>query len=216
MLWLAGTWLGKLIAVIWLAVKAWGALNLIMTMNPIGLVIVGITALVAGLRWAYDNVDSFRHALIRLWEVGKSVFGGLGKAWDAFTRGDWSGVMAAFSDAWKRGQANANATIALDNTARAAKRAGATAGAKPGANPTGVGKPNASGGTKPGSVGQAAGLSGTTGGTKATSITINLKNLVEHLTINASGVREGADEMQRELIDRLTRTLMGAQAAAAQ
>ncbi len=52
------------IVVILAAVKAWtiaqAALNIVLAANPIGLVVIAIAALVAGLVWAYRNSDRFR------------------------------------------------------------------------------------------------------------------------------------------------------------
>lgn len=49
------------------AVKAWEiaqiALNFVLTANPIGIIVVAIGALVAGVIWAYQNVDWFRDLL---------------------------------------------------------------------------------------------------------------------------------------------------------
>jgi TP901 family phage tail tape measure protein len=49
-------------------------LNAAMTANPIGLVIVAIAALVAGIVVAYNYFDGFRATVWGLWEVFKQVF----------------------------------------------------------------------------------------------------------------------------------------------
>lgn len=46
---------------------AQAALNLVMAANPIGLVVTAIAALVAGLVWAYNNVDWFRDMVDTAW-----------------------------------------------------------------------------------------------------------------------------------------------------
>ena len=51
------------------------ALNGAMKANPIGLVIAAITALVAGLVWAYNNIDWFRNAVNTAWNAVGAVFG---------------------------------------------------------------------------------------------------------------------------------------------
>lgn len=54
------------------AIKAWEvaqiALNLVLTANPIGIIVVAIGALVAGLIWAYNNVEWFHDAVQAVWE----------------------------------------------------------------------------------------------------------------------------------------------------
>ncbi|QNJ57072.1 tail length tape measure protein [Gordonia phage Rabbitrun] len=87
----------------WAVVQA--ALNVVMSMNPIGLVVIAIAALVAGVIWAWNKFEGFRNAVKFLWELFLDtnpiallvkgikwvvenfdkllgVFSGLGKAWD--------------------------------------------------------------------------------------------------------------------------------------
>lgn len=78
------------------AIKAWtiaqAALNLVMTVNPIVLIAAAIAALVAGIIWAYKNVEWFRNAVDAMgrgvvaafnWilDVGKKVFGWIKANW---------------------------------------------------------------------------------------------------------------------------------------
>lgn len=59
------------------AARAWSvvqvALNAILTANPIGLVVVAIAALVAGLVLAYNKSESFRNICDRLWTATKEL-----------------------------------------------------------------------------------------------------------------------------------------------
>lgn len=55
------------------AAAAQKALNLAMAANPIGLVIAGITALVAGFIYLWNNCEGFREFWINLWEKIKKV-----------------------------------------------------------------------------------------------------------------------------------------------
>jgi len=48
------------------------ALNLAMSMNPIGLVVIAIAALVAGLVYAWNKFEGFRVAVMGCWEVIKN------------------------------------------------------------------------------------------------------------------------------------------------
>lgn len=47
---------------------AFKGLNLVMSLNPVGVWIAAITALVVGLIWAWNNVDWFRDAVTTAWE----------------------------------------------------------------------------------------------------------------------------------------------------
>lgn len=63
------------------AMKAWaivqGILNVVMSANPIGLVVIAIAALVAGIVWAYKNSETFRKILT-------GAFDGIRKAAQTF------------------------------------------------------------------------------------------------------------------------------------
>lgn len=59
------------------ATSAWAAvqkaLNFVLSSNPIGLVIVAIGALVAGVIYAYNNFEGFRNVCDKVWAAIKSV-----------------------------------------------------------------------------------------------------------------------------------------------
>lgn len=55
---------------------AFGALNAVMDANPIALVVIAIAALAAGLYWLYENNETFRKGVDKLWES-------FGPIWDA-------------------------------------------------------------------------------------------------------------------------------------
>ena len=61
-------------------------LNLVLTANPIGLIITAIGALVAGLIAAYKNCDGFRKIVDKVWEAIKplanAIMNGLAKAFE--------------------------------------------------------------------------------------------------------------------------------------
>ena len=88
--WNAGAKIAAAATKVWTAIQwAW---NAAMTANPIGLIIVGIAALVAGLVVAYKKSDTFRaivttslHAVGAafswLWGAAKAVFGWLKDHW---------------------------------------------------------------------------------------------------------------------------------------
>lgn len=69
------------------AATAQGVLNAVMALNPIGLIIAGITALVAGFMLLWKNCEGFRKFWINLWENIK-------KAWNSFKE-NWAAGMDA-------------------------------------------------------------------------------------------------------------------------
>lgn len=68
----------------WIAIQK--VLNLVLTANPIGLIITAIGALVAGLIAAYKNCDGFRKIVDKVWEAIKplanAIMNGLAKAFE--------------------------------------------------------------------------------------------------------------------------------------
>lgn len=75
----------------WTAVQA--ALNVVMSMNPIGLIVIAIAALVAGLILAYNKVGWFRDGINSLIGVGKAVAGVYAKIFD----GMWTAAKTVFN-----------------------------------------------------------------------------------------------------------------------
>lgn len=76
--------------VVRIATAAWTGvqkiLNLVLSANPIGLVITAIGALVAAVIWAYDNCEGFRKIVNQVWEAIKplatAIMNGLAKAFE--------------------------------------------------------------------------------------------------------------------------------------
>lgn len=62
---------------------AQAALNLVMSMNPIGLVVAAIAGLIAAFVMLWNNCDSFREFWLDLWEKIKA---GFEKAWNAIKK----------------------------------------------------------------------------------------------------------------------------------
>lgn len=67
------------------AATAQNVLNAAMNANPIGLIIIAITALVAAFKYLWDNCEGFRNFWLGLWD-------GIKQAWDAFKE-NWSAGM---------------------------------------------------------------------------------------------------------------------------
>lgn len=72
-------------ATVMATIAQWG-LNAAMLANPIGLIIVGVLALVAIFKLLWDNSKSFREVLFGVWEAAKAVFNNIGivvqRVWD--------------------------------------------------------------------------------------------------------------------------------------
>lgn len=82
----------------WLLNAAQTALNLVMSMNPITLIIVAIAALVAAFIVLWNKCDAFREFWINLWESIKEI---AGKVWEAikeFFISAWNKI----TDIWKK------------------------------------------------------------------------------------------------------------------
>lgn len=61
-----------LVTQLWTAAQA--ALNAVLLMNPIGLVVAGVAALVAGIWWAWNHFEGFRKTIYSVWEVMKVLW----------------------------------------------------------------------------------------------------------------------------------------------
>lgn len=72
---------------------AQGVLNAVMAANPIGLIILGITALVAGFMYLWKNCEGFRKFWINLWE-------GIKKAWNSFKE-NWTAGIAVIKSGFE-------------------------------------------------------------------------------------------------------------------
>lgn len=94
-----------------LTAKQW-ALNVAMSANPIGLVVGGLAALVAGILYAWNNFEGFRGFLYGLWssvkevfggiaEMGKNVFGGLADLVKGFATGNIDAMSSGLSKLMK-------------------------------------------------------------------------------------------------------------------
>ena len=75
-----------------MAMMAFRALGVAMFTNPVGLVIVGIIALIAAIIWLWNNCEWFRNAVVAVWEAIKTGFSAVVN-W-------FKGLPAWFSDLW--------------------------------------------------------------------------------------------------------------------
>ena len=111
---------GSLVSGISKAAGAFKAFGAVLSANPIGLVILGITALVAAFTYLWNNCEGFRNFWIGLWDGIKKtatkawnkitgifkdnkLFKTIGKIWDNVSAGAskaWDGIKSTASGAW--------------------------------------------------------------------------------------------------------------------
>lgn len=87
--------------------NAFAALNVVMTANPIGLIIAAIGALVAAFIWLWNNCEGFREFWINLWEniklIVADVVAWIETAWNdlvTWLENTWNNVSAWIEKAW--------------------------------------------------------------------------------------------------------------------
>lgn len=83
----------------WTAVQ-W-ALNLALSANPIGIVIVAIAALVAGLIYAWNNSETFRNIVIGVWEAVRNFVVGAATAVRDWVVGAWEWISSKTKAVWE-------------------------------------------------------------------------------------------------------------------
>lgn len=87
------------------ATAAQWALNAAMSANPIGLAIVAIAALVAGLVWFFTQTEAGQKIVQTVWGGIKTAIGAVvdwfqGTAWPVI-KAAWDGIVDAFQTAWR-------------------------------------------------------------------------------------------------------------------
>jgi TP901 family phage tail tape measure protein len=79
-----------------IATAAQWALNIAMTASPIGIIIMAVVALIAGIVALVKNFDKVKEAFAKIWEGIKAIFGKIGE----FFKGVWGGIKEGASKAW--------------------------------------------------------------------------------------------------------------------
>jgi len=82
-----------------MAAAQW-ALNIAMSANPIGLIILGIVALIAGITYLWNTNEDFRNGVIAIWTAFADFFSQL---WTNITTGlglAWASIVEIFTGAW--------------------------------------------------------------------------------------------------------------------
>jgi len=186
------------------------AFNAVMTANPIGLVVMAIGSLVAGLIYAYNHVEAFRaklwgfgFALVEFGKIIVGVFGGVGKSIAGALTFNPQMIVSGLNDTIS---AVRNAGERLGKAANEGYTRG-LADFKAG-NITTNAPVNLTGGKKGGKETVTPPPAQTKGaqGQKAVTINIKIEDLVKTLNINTTNIKEGTGKL-REMI---AETLMAA------
>jgi tape measure domain-containing protein len=198
--WLISNPIAMLILGIYGAVKAWLFLNAAFVATPIGFIITGIVALVAGIMYAWDKFDGFREAVIRVWETVKAVFSNIGEFYKVLFTGTVGDMINLIKKTWKEGIDGGLNAVNIDRQNRKDKAAkggipGIEAGAFSGGSGSGTG----------GGLAGAGGLTTTAGNSKSSSVVINIKSLIEKSEININDFAGNYDELESKLIETLLR-----------
>lgn len=187
------------------------ALNAVMTANPIGLVIMAIGSLVAGLIYAYNHVEAFRakiwgfgFALVEFGRIVADVFGGVGKSIAGALTFNPEMIMSGMNDTIN---AVRNAGERLGKAANEGYTKG-LADFKAGSPTSNAPKDLITKGKANKGEAVIAPASETKGakGQKAVTINIKIEDLVKTLNINTTNITQGTGKI-REMI---AETLMAA------
>lgn len=228
-----------------IALKGWIALqkilNLVMSLNPVGLVVAGVAALVAVIAVCWNKFAGFRAVVLTVWDTLKGfammlkdlvidritdLLKGIGKVGEALAllfKGDFSG-------AWNAAKSAASLMSghnALKNAAETTREIVSGVGGnyrehlaeqtrKEIADPKGAAGTD---GTSAGSIGLAtADVSGaandiTTGGTRNTSITLNIGKFWEDVNVFPAEDMD-MNTLSRKVLEAINRSLEAATSAA--
>ena len=210
------------------AARGWAGLNMVMKMNPVGLVIAGILALAAAVVFAWNKFEGFRGAVVGIWEAIKQlgtnliqnflpIFRYVGEVIDKIKKGDFAGAAKSAAKA-VAGMVIAPAVAIKDLVTGkafagvgAAYRRGDAAGRKMG----GIAVPSAltdafGGGETSSETVKPAGMGDITGGgSKPLTVNINFRNFIENSSISAASVSEGINDLEAKLMDAFGRIIDG-------
>lgn len=225
---------GPLLVVIGLITAAQWAWNVAMTANPIGVVVMAVAALIAGIVLLWKRCEEFRGFLYGFWEAVKSIFTNIGNLIaDVF--GGWldmiTGIITFDFDQFKGGLLRIYDSVTgtaqkLGTDAATSFNKGFETGVKEvqiakatgnnnnwnvltgSAGPTPVGMPQTDAQLE-------KGTSSVTDGTKQVrNVTINIQKLVEKIENHFSSAKDISDgDMTRRVEEALIRIVNGAEVA---
>lgn len=226
-----------------IALKAWlivqKALDVVMSMNPIGLIVAGVAALIAVVAICYNKFEGFRAVVLTVWDTIKgfagiikdllisriqSLLGAIGKVGEAFSKlfnGDFSG---AWDTAKQAGLLFAN--VDGKKQAFAASKSlisgiGANYQANKDAAKAALAEPEAAAGTSKNASSTVAAAATpttvanniTTGGTRNTSITLNIGKFWEDINVFPAEDMN-LNEISSKVLEAINRSLEAATSAA--
>lgn len=186
---------------------AMAALNFVMSLNPVGLVIAGIAALVVGIIYAWNKFEGFRGVLLGVWEIAKLVSGvfiGLGKVLIGGLTFNPALMKEGIVQLADTATQISNGGISKAFNAGYAKRNDGRATATDAATPGGGALTNAISPTAPaaGANGTAAGI--TSGGPRVVNITVEK---MADISVHAATVKEGLTEIKADVEEIFLRIL---------
>lgn len=224
------------------AEKAQKLLNLAMSMNPVGLIVAGITALIAVLVVCWNKFDGFRATVKATWDVVKgfgnilkeyvvdrvkeiiSGLGSMGKAISKLFKGDFNG-------AWKAAQKGAKDIVGIDSAKTLTSKTSSLGNQIPqfyqqrllAEKAKGISDAKAAGGTTsktssnvytpPTDESGKGSESIVTGGTRNTKITMNINKFFDYLNVTMMD-KADTKEIQRIVLESINRSLEIATSAA--
>lgn len=226
-----------------MALKAWvvvqKVLNVVMSMNPIGLIVAGVAALIAVVAICYNKFEGFRAVVLTVWDTIKgfagiikdllisriqSLLGAIGKVGEAFSKlfsGDFSG---AWDTAKQAGLLFAN--VEGKQQAFAASKSlisgiGANYQANKDAAKAALAEPEAAAGTSKNAGSTVAGAATpttvandiTTGGTRNTTINVTVGKFWEDINVFPAEDMN-LNELSKKVIEAINRSLEVATSAA--
>lgn len=86
-----------------IAMVAFRALGIAMVTNPVGLIILGIIALIAAIIWLWNNCEWFRNAVVAVWEAIKTGFSAVVewfKGLPAWFNNLWNSIKTGAENIW--------------------------------------------------------------------------------------------------------------------
>ena len=179
--------------------ETWAMLNLTMSANPIGLIVVGLGALTAGIVYAWNKFEGFRGFVMGLWGVIKQ-FGAtlleVGKAFLNFQMGDFSGATANLKNAWElgKGMGDAYAKGQKEGIESFVKDSKTEIASKT------VGKSTLNSTSLIAQQKQAKQSANSVKGNEVKNITVNIGKLVEGLVIKVNDSKEVAPKLRDEIV----------------